>query len=259
MSAQVIPFRFAEARDLRAVVVDGEPWFVAADVAAILELGNPRPSLALLDDDERGVHTVDTLGGPQSVTIISEPGLYSLILRSRRPEAKQFKRWLVHEVVPAIRKTGSYGVARALPQNYAEALRALADESEAHEAAKARVAELETPAAAWDRLATSGGDWSVQEAAAMLARDPSITIGRQRLFDHMAASHWVFRKDRHWLAYASAMDSGWLAHRAQHHIHPRTSEVVLDPPQVRVTAKGLARLHRMLGGTSPLVPLGVAS
>jgi anti-repressor protein len=97
------------------VTVDGEPWFVAADVCAVLDLGNPRSSLALLDDDEKGVHTVDTPGGPQQVTVINEPGLYSLVLRSRKTEAKLFKRWITHEVLPAIRATGSYGGVPALP------------------------------------------------------------------------------------------------------------------------------------------------
>ena len=93
---------------LRGLLVNGEPWFVARDVAQILELGNPRTSLALLDEDEKGVHSMDTLGGKQEMAIISEAGLYSLVLRSRKPEAKAFKRWVTHEVLPAIRKHGGY-------------------------------------------------------------------------------------------------------------------------------------------------------
>lgn len=84
----------------------GNPWFVSKDVCAALELNNPYSSLALLDDDEKGLHTVETLGVPQEMLVISEPGLYSLMLRSRKPEAKAFKRWICHEVIPAIRKTG---------------------------------------------------------------------------------------------------------------------------------------------------------
>jgi prophage antirepressor-like protein len=86
----------------------GNPWFVAMDVCRALDLSNHRSSLALLDDDEKGVHTVDSLGGPQEMIVISEPGLYSLILRSRKPEAKAFKRWVTHEVIPSIRRTGQY-------------------------------------------------------------------------------------------------------------------------------------------------------
>ncbi|MFV0600225.1 MAG: Bro-N domain-containing protein [Brachymonas sp.] len=94
---------------VRTVNRDGEIWFVAADVCAALELANPRQVVSRLDDDEKGVLTVDTLGGPQEVVVISESGLYSLILTSRKEEAKRFKRWITHEVLPAIRKTGGYG------------------------------------------------------------------------------------------------------------------------------------------------------
>ena len=107
------PFTYGE-HPVRVVNIDGEPWFVATDVAAILELANVRSSLALLDADERGVQTVDTPGGAQQMNCINEPGLYSLILRSRKPEARDFKRWVTHEVLPSIRKTGSYGAPRQL-------------------------------------------------------------------------------------------------------------------------------------------------
>ena len=93
---------------VRIVEKGGEPWFVAKDVCDILALGNPRSSIALLDEDERGVHSMDTPSGKQEMGIISEADLYSLILRSRKPEAKAFKRWVTHEVLPSIRKTGAY-------------------------------------------------------------------------------------------------------------------------------------------------------
>ena len=93
---------------VRIVEHDGEPWFVAKDVCGILSLANPRSSMALLDADEKGVHTMDTPSGEQEMTVVSEAGLYSLILRSRKSEAKAFKRWVTHEVLPSIRKTGAY-------------------------------------------------------------------------------------------------------------------------------------------------------
>ena len=93
---------------VRIIEKDGEPWFVAKDVCNVLELANPRSSMALLDEDERGVHSMDTPSAKQEMAIISEAGLYSLILRSRKPEAKAFKRWVTHEVSPSIRKTGAY-------------------------------------------------------------------------------------------------------------------------------------------------------
>lgn len=77
----------------------GQPWFVANDVCGALELSNPRSSLALLDEDEKGVHSVDTLGGEQQMVTVNEAGLYTLVLKSRKPEAKAFKRWITHEVL----------------------------------------------------------------------------------------------------------------------------------------------------------------
>ena len=93
---------------VRTLNLNGEPWFVAADVCKALELGNPSMTFERLDDDEKGISTIDTLGGKQRMAIINEPGLYSLVITSRKPEAKAFKRWITHEVIPAIRKHGVY-------------------------------------------------------------------------------------------------------------------------------------------------------
>ncbi|AEJ44400.1 BRO-N domain-containing protein [Alicyclobacillus acidocaldarius] len=91
---------------IRVVMINDEPWWVAADVLVILELD--RKALERIDEDEKGVSSIHTPGGQQNMTIINEAGLYSLILGSRKPEAKAFKRWVTHEVLPSIRKTGKY-------------------------------------------------------------------------------------------------------------------------------------------------------
>lgn len=93
---------------LRFVFIDEDPWFVAADVCHCLGLSNSHSSISSLDKDEKCSQLLCTAGGPQRLTVISEAGLYSLILRSRRPKAKEFKRWVLHDVLPAIRKTGYY-------------------------------------------------------------------------------------------------------------------------------------------------------
>lgn len=93
---------------VRSILIDDNPWFVAVDVCNVLGLTNSRKAIENLDEDEKGVTIIYTLGGDQKVSIINEPGLYSLILRSRKPEAKAFKRWITHEVIPSIRKTGGY-------------------------------------------------------------------------------------------------------------------------------------------------------
>ena len=90
------------------MVKDREPWFVAVDVCKALEIKNNRDALGRLDDDEKGVVSTDTLGGEQEVGVVNESGLYTLVLGSRKSEAKAFKRWITHEVIPTIRKTGGY-------------------------------------------------------------------------------------------------------------------------------------------------------
>lgn len=101
-------FEKAEFGRVRVVECEGEPWFVAKDVCECLELTDVSKTISLLDDDEKGTNSIRTPGGEQQMLVVSEPGLYSLILRSRKPEAKAFKRWIIHEVVPSIRKRGLY-------------------------------------------------------------------------------------------------------------------------------------------------------
>lgn len=100
---------------LRAFIEDGEPKFVATDVASALGYQSAKDMTRLLDDDEKGRHIVPTLGGQQEVLVITEAGLYSAILKSRRPEAKRFKRWVTHDVLPSIRKTGGYSMKKQVP------------------------------------------------------------------------------------------------------------------------------------------------
>ena len=96
---------------VRAIMKDGEPWFVAADVCKALEVGNPSQALTRLDDDEKFTTIISNDGaasGISSLAFVNEPGLYTLVLGSRKREAKSFKRWVTHDVVPSIRKTGAY-------------------------------------------------------------------------------------------------------------------------------------------------------
>jgi len=107
MSAEIIPFDFEE-QAVRIIMQDDEPWFIAADVCRVLELGNTSQALTRLDEDEKGVTTNDTLGGAQRMSIINESGLYALVLTSRKEQAKRFRKWITSEVLPAIRRTGRY-------------------------------------------------------------------------------------------------------------------------------------------------------
>lgn len=93
---------------IRTVEQNGEPWWVLKDVCDILGTANSRDVVNRLDDDEKGVGQIDTLGGAQEMTIISESGLYNVILRSDKPEAKPFRKWVIAEVLPSIRRSGGY-------------------------------------------------------------------------------------------------------------------------------------------------------
>jgi prophage antirepressor-like protein len=111
IATSVASFSF-ENFPVRAINRNGEIWFVAADVCAAIDLGTEQ--IRRLDDDEKGLHLTQTPGGKQEMSIINESGLYALILRSRKPEAKRFRKWVTSEVLPAIRKTGAYIHAPAM-------------------------------------------------------------------------------------------------------------------------------------------------
>jgi len=230
---------------VRTVLVDGEPWFVAADLAAVLGYRDAHNAARLVDEDDRGTHLLSTPGGQQRVTVVSEPGLYLLTMRSDMPDSKRFRRWVTHEVLPAIRETGRYD-AQAVPQTLPEALRAYAAELEQHAETRAALEQAAPRAAAWDVLASAHGDFSVREAAYILNRDPAIDTGQRRLFALLRQWQLI---DSRGIPYASHAEHVRL--RARTYQHPisgedRTSE------QVRITARGLAYLHRRLGGTAPL-------
>ena len=112
-AAQIFSF---QSHSVRVLGTPDKPWFVAKDVCDVLEIENHRDTLAkALEDDEKGVDTIYTLGGQQKMLTVNESGLYSLIFRSRKPEARQFRRWVTNEVLPAIRKTGGFRSSRPVP------------------------------------------------------------------------------------------------------------------------------------------------
>lgn len=125
MATSALTFTFS-TQELRVIMRDGEPWFVAADVCAALGIKRTDDGAGRLDDDEKGAASIRTPGGEQQMTVVSESGLYSLVLGSRKPEAKRFKKWVTSEVLPSIRKTGRY----QLPSHSAQQFLAPKDEAE---------------------------------------------------------------------------------------------------------------------------------
>lgn len=126
---------------LRTIQQPDGLWWVLRDVCEVLGLSTPARVAERLDDDEKGVSLIHTPGGKQEMTIINEPGLYSVILRSDKPEAKAFKRWVVHEVLPSIRKTGSYTVSEQTLKNLA-CLKKLQEQLNTHKDLEAKFSEL---------------------------------------------------------------------------------------------------------------------
>lgn len=113
-------FNFS-GQEVRIITINNEPWFIGKDVADILGYSNSRKTLSdHVDDEDKGVTKSDTLGGNQNITIINESGLYSLILKSKKAEAKQFKRWVTSEVLPTIRKHGAYNAQPQVPTTQRE-------------------------------------------------------------------------------------------------------------------------------------------
>lgn len=119
-AGEIEVFNFSQEKALiRVQMVSGEPWFVAKDVCQVLGIEKYRDAVSRLDEDERESVLVDTLGGPQKMSAVSESGLYSLIFQSRKPEAKKFRRWVTGEVLPSIRRKGYYGLKKS-PGDYVD-------------------------------------------------------------------------------------------------------------------------------------------
>lgn len=245
---------------VRSLLLDGVPWFVAADVARILGYRDAHNMARRLEADEQGYSDLSTPGGDQRMLVCSESGLYAAVFGSQLPDAKAFRKWVTTEVIPSIRRTGGYAVQAPAVDVASLDRRALAlmviEAEDARAEAESKVAELAPRAEAWDTLATADGDYAVADAAKVLTR-AGIKVGRDRLFTVMADRGWIYRQrgDNRWRVYQTSVERGWLSELPSSHYHPRTGELVLDPPQVRVTVKGLERLRTMMlgGGSSPAV------
>ena len=175
---------------VRTVDVDGEAWFVLKDVCAVLGISNNRMAADRLDDDEKGVSLIDTLGGKQEMVIVNESGLYHVILRSDKPEAAPFRRWVTNDVLPAIRKTGSYNAPQLTrSQLLATALIA------AHEELEEKDKQIETmkPKVLFaDAVSASKKSILVGELAKLLSQN-GINIGQNRLFDWMRKNGYLIK------------------------------------------------------------------
>ena len=240
-------FNNPEFGAVRAVEVDGEPWFVGKDVAQALGYSNPRKALAdHVDAEDKGVTKCDTPGGEQDITTINESGLYSLVLSSKLPGAKKFKRWVTAEVLPTIRKTGGY----QLPKDYPSALRALADTAEKLLAAETENEANRPKVLFADAVSTAKTSILVGELAKLLKQN-GVDIGQNRLFGWLRENGFLIRRNGtdFNMPTQKSMDLGLFEIKETVVSHADGHTSVNKTP--KVTGKGQQYfVQRFLGGTS---------
>lgn len=202
-------FNFGQ-NQIRVILKDSELWFVAKDVCNALEIKDARKSVNLLDKDERNIIPVaDCLGREQHTFIINEPGLYSLILRSRKQEAKEFKRWITHEVIPSIRKYGAYMTPETLERTISDPdfliglLNNLKEERnkrvQAEQEKEKVVAQIKAdqPYTSFGKIVSnSTGAITVGAFAKMLYDKHGLKIGRNKMFEWLRENGYLIKSGR---------------------------------------------------------------
>ena len=186
-------FKNNQFGNVRIVMKGQDPWFVAKDICNCLEINNSRQALIRLDDDEKSSVILNdgTPGNPEK-SIVNEYGLYSLVLSSRKPEAKEFKRWITHDVIPQIRKTGQY--VADIPKTLPDALRAYANEVEEHNKAKALIEEQKPKVLFADSVAASRTSILVGDLAKLLHQNGVKDMGQKRLFNWLRENSYLIKR-----------------------------------------------------------------
>lgn len=217
-------FESAEFGAVRVAEIDGEPWFIAADVCRALDVKNGRDAVSRLDDDEKGVALTDTLGGRQEMAAVSEAGLYALVLSSRKPEAKAFKRWVTHDVLPSIRKHGAYmteeilqktlenpdfliGLATQLKEEREKRLAAELDKAVLGQ----QIAELRPKASYYDLILQCASLLSVTE----ISKDYGMSAKAFNALLHEAGIQ--YKQSGAWFLYADYQDGGYTQTKTQNY------------------------------------------
>lgn len=217
-------FESAEFGAVRVAEIDGEPWFIAADVCRALDVKNGRDAVSRLDDDEKGVALTDTLGGKQEMAAVSEAGLYALVLSSRKPEAKAFKRWVTHDVLPSIRKHGAYmteeilqktlenpdfliGLATQLKEEREKRLAAELDKAVLGQ----QIAELRPKASYYDLILQCASLLSVTE----ISKDYGMSA--KAFNKKLHELHIQYQQSGVWFLYAEYQNGGYTQTKTQHY------------------------------------------
>ncbi|KJZ85732.1 MULTISPECIES: phage antirepressor [unclassified Clostridium] len=245
-----------EGNTVRTVKKDGNPWWVLKDVCSVLDIGNSRDVMARLDCDEKGVDIIDTPGGKQEVSIINESGLYSVILVSRKPGAKKFKRWVTHEVLPSIRRHGLYATDELLanPDFLIQALQEL-------KAERAKNAELTTTISIQEQqIAEMKPKASYYDVVLNCKDAVSITTIAK---DYGKSGRWFneylhnlgvqFRQGKIWLLYQKYAQHGYTTTKT--HTYPGNDGTMHSKVHTYWTQKGRLFIYELLKdhGILPLI------
>lgn len=258
---QRFDFRGASLRTLTDEA--GEPWFVLKDCMSILDLGNPTETVKMFDKDEFSTtEVIDSIGRRQQTYIISEPGLYRLVMKSRKPEAKEFQRWVTHEVLPQIRRTGGYIPATDADDDMtilAKAVmigkRTMEQQQRKITEQQTRIVELEPKARFADAVAASDDTCLVGELAKMLLQN-GIPVGQNRLFRLLRAEGYLGKSGSNRnMPTQRAMELGLFRIKETTVTHADGHTTVSRTP--KVTGKGQRYfIDRYRGRTQPSLEAG---
>lgn len=265
MNTETQPFEF-EGNNVRALADGDDVLFIASDLAKILGYRDAANLARILDDDEKSTHEVSTpRGGIQNMTVITEAGLYHAILNRetayvKEPAAKafvkRFQRWVTHEVLPSIRKTGGY-IPTSEPDSDEDILakavliarKTIDLKNQQLRAKDARIKELEPKAQALDTFTNVEDKLLIRDAAKILSNN-STPIGEKQLREWMAAHDWIYKANGSWHATARHCTAGHLVMVMSQKCGTTPDGTRFAfPPTVRVTRKGLALLHQRLSET----------
>jgi anti-repressor protein len=217
MTGSMQVFKHPEFGQVRTVERDEMPWFVAADVCRALELNNTAMAMERLDPDEKGdINLTDTIGRMQRTAAVNEPGLYALVLGSRKPEARAFKRWITHEVLPAIHRHGFYGTEGTVekmlsdPDTAVEMLLAYKEERQRRLDLQAR-AEIDAPKVLFaDSVAASRQSILIGELAKLMKQN-GVPVGQNRLFQWMRRDGYLLNSgESRNMPSQRTMEAGWM-------------------------------------------------
>lgn len=240
MSDTLQVFNF-EKRDVRVVMKDDEPWFVAKDACGVLGIGTEQ--IRRLDEDEKGLHKTQTPGGVQEMSIINESGLYALIVRSNKPEANHFRKWVTSEVLPTIRKHGAYMTPAKLeeallnPDTLIRLAQTLKEEQEKRAVLEAQ-AEADRPKVLFADSVTASKTSILVGDLAKLLRQNGVQIGQNRLFQWLRDNGYLIKRkgDSFNMPTQSAMESGLFEVLERTHSNPDGSIRITKTP--KVTGRG---------------------